>query len=169
MKISKILTVIALSLMGLFYLTSCYDEAKAVDTAKTATARTALEWHGIQDLANLQAKNPKKVIVDIYTDWCKWCKVMDQKTFADPAIAPYLADNYHLIKLNAEDKNSLTFNGKAYAFVQQGKRGYHQLAAELLKGSMSYPSFVVLDENMNISKVIKGFKNSQQFKAELEN
>jgi len=158
-----------------FLLSSCYQDANAkvpqlkVKSSKVvAVASTeVLQWKTISDLSELQNGDPKKVIVDVYTDWCKWCKVMDEKTFSDPELINYLNANYHLVKLNAETKKVLSFNGKDYDFVKQGKRGYNELAAELLGSRMSYPSFVVLDESFNKINLIKGFKDAKAFKQAL--
>ena len=33
-------------------------------------------------------------MVDVYTDWCGWCKKMDKETFNHPVIAKYINENY---------------------------------------------------------------------------
>ena len=38
-----------------------------------------INWISIAQLNELYAKNPKPVLIDIYTDWCGWCKEMDQQ------------------------------------------------------------------------------------------
>lgn len=47
-------------------------------------------------------KTGKYVFVDAYTDWCYWCKVMDEKTFTDEAIAAYLNEEFIPIKVDME-------------------------------------------------------------------
>ena len=32
----------------------------------------------------------KKVFIDLYTNWCGWCKRMDATTFSDPVIVNYI-------------------------------------------------------------------------------
>ena len=164
-----------LSLAFLFLLSACSHETKSTvldqkvsvksSVAEAAIGTEALQWNAVSELSKLQAQNPKKVIVDVYTDWCKWCKVMDEKTFSDPALIQYLNENYHMVKLNAETKEALNFNGKQFSYVKNGRRGYNTLAAALLGSRMSYPSFVVLDEDLNKLSIIKGFKNPEAFKA----
>src|SRR5690606_27234601 len=102
-----------------------------------------------EEAVELNAKNPKKIFIDIYTDWCGWCKVMDQKTFSHPEIAKYLMTHFYPVKLNAEQRGDITFRGHTYKFVPQGARGYHELAYALLQGRMSYPTTVYLDENFD--------------------
>ncbi len=167
MKITNIVSLLLFAFVGLFVFASCYDEAKAVTTNVVTPIDEKSDWYSIQDVESLQKKSSKKVIVDVYTDWCKWCKVMDQKTFSDQKLMEELKKDYHLVKFNAETKTPIQFKGKTYDFVKNGRRGYNKLAVELVGARMSYPSFVVLDENLNTLKVIKGFKNSEALKAAL--
>jgi thioredoxin-related protein len=127
-----------------------------------------LKWHSLQDLEVLQEKTPKKVIIDVYTDWCGWCKHMDKQTFTDAELIKYLNDNYYMVKFNAEDQSTVQFKGKEFNYVASGRRGYNEFAAALLQGRLSYPAFVVLDETSNPVNIIRGFKEAGAFRAALE-
>lgn len=171
MKISKILPIALFSLLAMLCLQSCYQEANAVSSKKELSKPVEdgkLTWHDIADIDYLRKKSPKPVIVDIYTDWCKWCKVMDQKTFTDPGLIDFLENDYHMVKFNAETKSSLNFKGESFDYVQNGRKGYNSLAAKLCNGRLAYPSFVVLDENLNPTQVINGFKDAKAFQSLLE-
>ena len=62
-----------------------------------------------------QAKdNNKRVIVDVYTDWCGWCHKMDGEAYSNSEVKKIIADNFVFIKLNAEGNESITYNGKTY-------------------------------------------------------
>ena len=56
----------------------------------------------------------KKVIVDVYTDWCGWCKKMDRDAYSDPGIKQLIGDNFILVKLDAESDTKFNYNGKLY-------------------------------------------------------
>jgi len=56
----------------------------------------------------------KKVIVDVYTDWCGWCKKMDRDAYSDPGIKQLINDNFVFVKLDAESDVKLNYNGKSY-------------------------------------------------------
>lgn len=171
MSISKFLSLSLLSLFTLLVFQSCYQEANAVSAEKRIDHKIEsgeLFWHDIKQIENLQKTNPKPIIVDVYTDWCKWCKVMDQKTFSNPELIEYLNANYHMVKFNAETKSALNFKGESYNFVQNGRKGYNTLATKLCNGKLSYPSFVVLDTDLNTAQVINGFKDADAFKSLLE-
>ena len=115
----------------------------------------------------LSQANPKKVFVDVYTNWCGWCKRMDKTTFKDPVVVQYLNDNFYPVKLNAEQKEDITFNDRTFQFVKAGRRGIHQLAYALLDGQASYPSYVLLDESFARIMVSKGYKQQQALMKEL--
>lgn len=117
----------------------------------------------IEEAEAANKKEPRKIIIDVYTDWCGWCKRMDKDTFQKEKIAKYVNANYYAVKLDAEQKDSIVFRGNTYKFIANGRRGYHQLAAALLQGKMSYPSIVYLDEKLNLIQPIPGYMNANQF------
>ncbi|MDW4691830.1 thioredoxin family protein, partial [Escherichia coli] len=53
-------------------------------------------------LAQAKAEN-KSVLVDVYTDWCGPCKLLDQRTYSDPRVQSLLANSFITVKANAED------------------------------------------------------------------
>ncbi|MBX2816085.1 MAG: DUF255 domain-containing protein, partial [Saprospiraceae bacterium] len=118
---------------------------KQLATADQA-AQDKIEWKSWEEAAAANAEDPRKILVDVYTDWCGWCKVMDRKTFTDPDIVSYINDNFHAVKLNAEQKEPITWQGYEFKWVAGGRNGVHTLAYSLLDKQMSYPQFVLLDE-----------------------
>jgi len=74
-------------------------EKTPADAPAPAEAVTWLEYGEALDRAK---KENKHVVVDFYTDWCGWCKVMDRKTYAHPGVAAYLNEHFVLAKVNAE-------------------------------------------------------------------
>lgn len=108
-------------------------------------------------------KKPKKLFIDVYTDWCGWCKKMDKETFQNPEVAAYMKDNFYMVKLDAEQKDPIIFQGKTYKYIPSGRRGYHELAAALLNGRLSYPTVVFLDENLNMLSPVPGYQKPEPF------
>ena len=110
-----------------------------------------------------QAKNkvePRKFIVDVYTQWCGWCKKMDKATFQNSDISSYINKNYYAIKFDAETKTDIQVKDKVYKYIRQGSSGYHQLASEITFGKLSYPTIVFLDEQLNVIQPIPGYKDA---------
>lgn len=127
-----------------------------------------VKWYSIEEAQELVKKEPRKIYIDMYTDWCGWCKVMDKKTFTDESIANHLNTNFYAVKFDAEGKENVTFKDKTFKFVAQGSRGYHELAAALMQGKMSYPTSVFLDENLNIIAPLPGYQKPEQLDPILE-
>lgn len=113
--------------------------------------------------AKAAGEKPKKVFVDIYTDWCGWCKKMDSETFEQSMVSAYLNEHFYPVKFNAEQKESITFDGKTFKYVANGRRGYHELAAALLAGKMSYPTVIFLNEDFQLLQRIPGYLNIPTF------
>ncbi len=121
-----------------------------------------MSWEEAVQRASTDAQ-PKKMFIDVYTDWCGWCKKMDKDTFQDPEVASYMEQNFYMVKLDAEQKDPIDFRGKTYTFVPSGRRGYHQLAAALLQGKMSYPTVVFLDEDLKMLSPVPGYQKPDAF------
>jgi uncharacterized protein YyaL (SSP411 family) len=123
-----------------------------------------VKWYTIEEAMKMTKEEPRKIIIDVYTTWCKWCKVMDTATFQNPVVADYLNKKFYPVKFNAEQKTDVVFEGKTYKFIPAGGRGYHELAAALLNGNMGYPSVVFLDETGKpIVQPLQGYFKARQF------
>lgn len=107
--------------------------------------------------------NPKKIFVDIYTDWCGWCKKMDKDTFNHPEVAAYMNEHFYMIKLDGEEKEDIVYKGKTFKYVPSGRSGYHELAASLLRGKLSYPSVAFLDESQKMLTLVPGYRKPEEF------
>ena len=116
-----------------------------------------VKWYTFEEAIELNKTNPKKIFIDVYTDWCSWCKVMDEKTFSHPEIATYLNTYFYPVKFNAESTKPITFQGKQFVNSQQGRRSTHELAAALLQGKMSYPSVAYMDEENRLLTAVPGY------------
>jgi thioredoxin-related protein len=127
-----------------------------------------VRWFSFEDALTLNAERAalglptKKIFVDVYTDWCGWCKRMDMNTFSHPVIAEMLNSNWIPVKLNAERRDTVNINGQIFVNESTGPRGAHQLAIVLLDGKMGYPSIALIDEMGRPIQVLPGYKSPQQ-------
>lgn len=122
---------------------------------------TKINWISLTEAFAKNQKEPRKTIIDVYTDWCGWCKVMDKKTFTDPKIIDYVNKHYYAVKLNAESKEDIVVGSTKYTF--DGSRNANQAAIALLQGKMSYPTTVLLDEKYQLIQPIPGYLEAQVF------
>lgn len=131
--------------------------------AISASAQTAkIEWLTWDQAVAKMEKEPRKIMVDAYTDWCGWCKRMDATTMQDAAIIKLISEKYYAVKMDGEYKNDIVFKGRTYKFVPvPNQRGYHELPAELMGGKMSYPTLIFLDENFGIIQPLPGYQEAK--------
>ncbi len=124
-----------------------------------------IQWMSFEDAVAMTKNegNTKKVFIDVYTDWCGWCKKMDKDTFQNPEVAKYMQENFYMVKFDAEGEEPIDFDGRTFEYVPSGRRGYHQLAAALLQNRLSYPTVVFLDENMKMLSPVPGYQKVQPF------
>lgn len=117
---------------------------------------SAVNWISFEEAVEKSKTEKKKILIDVYTDWCGYCKVMDKNTFTDARIATLLNEEYYAVKFNAEQKEPVTFRGTTFKYIPTGRGGYHELAASLLNNELSYPNFVFLTEDFRIVPLIPG-------------
>lgn len=127
-----------------------------------------INWVTIEKAEQLVKENPKKIFVDVYTDWCGWCKRMEANTFSHPFIIDYINTHFYAVKLNAEMEEPITFRGVRYVNENPGqRRSSHNFARALLQGRMSYPSVAFFDEQLNLITALPGYRDPRQFEVVL--
>ncbi len=129
-----------------------------------------LKWYTWEEAVELNKTKPKKIVVDVFTNWCGWCKKMDKGAFADPAVSAYIAANFYPVKLNAEQREEIKFSDESFSFVagENGRGGVHALAYALLEGKMGYPTLVYLNEKYERIMISPGFKETPDLLKELK-
>jgi thioredoxin-related protein len=118
-------------------------------------AQEAVNWQQIHQGELLAKKQHRKVLIEIYTQWSEGFKELERSVLAQPQIAKYLNENFITIKFDAETREEVNFRDRTYKFVTQSGVGFNELASELLRGQMSYPTFVFFDENGNLIQTIQ--------------
>lgn len=104
----------------------------------------------LKDVATAQKKAKEKnqlIFVDLFADWCGWCHKFEQEVIPSQAFQT-ATDNMVLLRLNTED----------------GKDGT-KLARDY--GINSLPTFVVLNSDLMIAGIIKGYAPPKEFAESL--
>jgi thioredoxin-related protein len=101
-----------------------------------------IEWLTISELQAAYAREPRPVLVDVYTQWCGWCKAMDKETFSNENVANYINTHYYAVKFDAESKESFTWAGKTFTYDSSYRA--NDFAIYLTGGQLSFPTTVLL-------------------------
>ncbi len=133
-----------------FVLTICL----ALGSLKAQNTET-LKWYSLEEASTLAKQNNKKILVDVYTEWCGWCKVMDKKTYLNADVIKLLNKYFIVVKMDAESKTPLSYQG--ISFKYQADKRTNELAWLLLNGKMSYPTTVFMNSKSEILSPVPGY------------
>ncbi len=84
----------------------------AVLAAAPALAAPGPRWQSWDSGLREAKQSGRPVLVDVYTEWCGWCKRMDRDVYSDPQVRDYLGKRYVTVKLDAEAREAASYEGK---------------------------------------------------------
>ena len=115
--------------------------------------KTEVQWKNLTVGLEEAKKSNKKVLLDVYTDWCGWCKKLDKDVYANEKVAEYLKQQYVAVKLNAESTAKITYKGKTMSEMELAQAfGIH-----------SYPNILFLDAAGEPINSLGGYVNAEKF------
>jgi thioredoxin-related protein len=127
-----------------------------------------INWLSFEEVQEAMKENPKPIFVDVYTDWCGWCKKLDKSTFIDSAVVKLMNTHFYAVKFDAEGEKPILFNNRVYENEGNGRRPKHDLAKKLLGNKMSFPSLVFLNQDYKTLTVVGGYMEAKEFSYVLE-
>jgi len=119
------------------------------------------EWISLDEAQKQLNITKKPVLIDLYTDWCGWCKVMDKQTYSNKKVAEYLKQKFYTVKVNAESTEKINWMGKQFMFNRQYKT--NEFAMYLTQGQLSYPTTVIIPTDGSGPQAIPGFLKPADF------
>lgn len=130
-----------------------------------------INWMSFEEAVAAQAKQPKKIMMDMFTTWCGPCRLLDKNTFQHTDVANYVNKNYYAVKFNAEGDGDIkykdqTFSNPNFNASRKGRNSQHQLAGAF--GVTAYPTIIFLDENADLLLPVKGYHNPKQLEIFLK-
>ena len=98
MKNRGMLASVALVALVACLISACIDSTSP--SQPSAEPGTGITWYSYDEGMAIAGEQNKPVMIDVYTDWCKWCKELDRVVYTDPDVIS-LADKFVCIKINA--------------------------------------------------------------------
>lgn len=136
----------------------------ALLTSVTGIAQE-INWVTFEEALELQKKKPKKIMMDVYTNWCGPCKMLDKNTFHNEDVVKYVNDNYYAVKFNAEGNDEVTYKDRTFTnknyneALKSRRNGVHDLTRFLKV--QAYPTIVFFDERGEVIHPIRGYQKPQ--------
>jgi thioredoxin-related protein len=109
-----------------------------------------IQWLTLEEAIKQNKKEPRKVFVDLYTDWCGWCKVMDKNTFTNAEVIAYVNKKYYAVKHNPEKDGDVQMGSTTFKTMLNGK-------------VTGYPTTVFMDEKMALIQPLAGYLEPRMF------
>lgn len=141
-------------------------KAKKPSSGEATPAAKSVEkltWYNMTDGYAKALKEKKILVVDVYTDWCYWCKVMDKQTYENKQIVEKMKKYAVAVKFNPEVNGTHTVNGI--------KMNSDELASYLAKGGRipGYPMTFLWKTLKDNSKIepYSGYMDTTVFNAVL--
>ncbi|MCA1762426.1 MAG: thioredoxin family protein [Flavobacteriales bacterium] len=114
----------------------------------SVSAQVSFSEGSFRELVEEAAKTDKLLMVDAYTDWCGWCKVMDRETFSDSLVGEYVNPRMVSTKVNMEEGFGI------------------ELAMKYRVSS--YPQYLFFDGEGNLVSRLSGFMEPGPFMEKLQ-
>ena len=130
-----------------------------------------IDWMTMDQALAAQKLEPKKIFMDVYTDWCGPSKLLDKKTFSNKKVIRYINQHYYAVKFNGEGTESVTYNNFTYTNPnyqpeRKGRNAQH-FFADALKIT-AYPSLVFFNETGGVIQALPGYKSPQDLEIFLK-
>ena len=145
----SIIIVVALLAVGLIALLSTSDSS----SGSVALEAKAVTWHRLDEGVALARQQNKKILIDVYTDWCGWCKKMDKEVYTNEKVGQLIATNFIAVKLDAESQNGASFGGTLM----------DEASVARTLGATGYPTTVFLDSEAKPITKIAGYMEPKEF------
>jgi len=131
-----------------------------------------INWITIEEAIELQKTAPKKIIMDVYTNWCGPCKMLDKNTFGNEDVANYVNEHFYAVKFNAEGNDTVIFKDKTfsnpnYDATKVNRRNSVHEFSRFLK-VRAYPTMIFFDEEANFITPVSGYLKPQQLELYLK-
>ncbi len=123
-----------------------------------SSAQYSVDWKEINEGLKLAKEQNKIMLVSFYTDWCKWCKKMENTTYSNKDVVSKITKNFIAVKLNPEKPGNVNYMGRdiPYSYFKQGSR------------VQGFPATVFFSPDGSLITTIPGYREPDDFLETLE-
>ncbi len=141
-------------------------------TSMSSSYTQEIKWITLEDAVSLQETSPRNIIMDVYTNWCGPCKMLDRNTFSNKDVIKYINENFYAVKFNAEGNDIVNFKG--YTFENPNydpakakrRNSSHQLTQALRVSA--FPTIIFLDKSSDLIHRLRGYQTPKQLEVYLK-
>jgi thioredoxin-related protein len=135
--------VLGVSLLGGMLLLSGAGRRPAGSmTWMTEASAGAMTWMTVEQAAGKLQQEQRPVLIDLYTSWCGWCKVMDKKTYSNGKVAAYLGEKFYSVRVDAETHEVIAWQGRTFGYSPQYRS--NEFAMYLTHGRLEFPTTIII-------------------------
>jgi thioredoxin-related protein len=125
----------------------------APESEAQGKAASPVEWRTINEALSQAPESGRLILLDVYTDWCGWCKRMDRDTYTDSTVAALIAERFIAAKMNPEEEGTVNYLGQQ---ASQSAFG-HALGVD------GYPATVFFNAKGERIAVVPGYLPAKDF------
>ena len=133
----------------------------------TPAPEKKIDWITLAEAERLYLQDHKPILIDLYTDWCGWCKVMDKKTYSRPGLVDFVNTRYRAVRFNAETHDQVGWGGKSFGF--DPRSNVNGFAVEITRGKLQgFPTTVIVPGDGSAPQAIPGFLETKDMELLLK-
>src|SRR5688572_29614585 len=150
MKINSIHLAAA---FGFALITTVSIIVMSPDTTAMGAGEASFKWRTINEALDEAPEAKKLILLDVYTDWCGWCKRMDRDSYADSSVGAFISERFVPAKMNPEKEGTVKFDGKDFTQAEFGRA----------LGITGYPATAFFTADRELITVVSGYYPPKDF------
>ena len=128
------------------------------------SALAQVHWMTLGQAIEAQKKEPRKILIDFYANWCAPCKEMEKDTYNHPEIAKIINESFYAVKFESDGNEAINYAGHTFTNPdfknKKNKNTLHQFTKYMNINMI--PTMVFLDESTNPITSLSGFLKAKE-------